>query len=147
MLFDHKAVTLIFRRDNPYKKQVIDDRILKCPDINNVIDIAVLECYINHLTPTETISDIDIDEMRLLIGRVCSLNKDLISLCLRESEFGFDQQNNDRIAETRNAIKNNMDLIPTLEELQNMEINCDRATFLEILIMAVKNSSLAHQHN
>ncbi len=107
----------------------------------------MLECYINHLTPTEFTSDIEIEEMRLLIGRVCSLHKDLVSLRLRESEFGFDQQNNDRIAETRNAIINNMDLLPNLEVLQNMEINCDRATFLEILIMAVKNSSLAHQHN
>ncbi len=29
MLFDHKQVTLFFRRDNPYKKQTINDTILR----------------------------------------------------------------------------------------------------------------------
>jgi exonuclease III len=146
-MFDHKTVTLIFRRDNPYKKQVIDDRILKCPDINDVVDIAVLECYINHLIPTETLSDIDIDGLRLIIGRVCRMQKDLITYRLRDSEMGYDPQNNERIIETRNAIKNNLELLPSLDDLQNMEISCDKDTFLEILIMAVKNSSLAHQHS
>ncbi len=146
-LFDHKMVTLIFRRDNPYKKQVIDDRILKCPDVNDAVDITVLECYINYLIPTEVLSDFDIDEMRMSIGRVCSLQKDLITFRLRESETGFDQQNEDRITETKNAIKNNIETLPSLDELQNMDISCDRDTFLEVLIIAVKNSSLAHQHS
>jgi exonuclease III len=55
MLFDHKLVSLVFRRDNPYKKQVINDTILNCPDINDVVDIAAIECYVNHLTPTEDV--------------------------------------------------------------------------------------------
>jgi hypothetical protein len=43
--------------------------------------------------------------------------------------------------------KNNLELLPTLDELQNMEINCERDVFFEVLIMAIKNSSLAHQHS
>jgi hypothetical protein len=147
MMFDHKMVSLMFRRDNPYKKQVIDDRILKCPDINDAVDIAVIECYINHLIPTATLSDIDIDGLRVVIGRVCSLQKHLITYRLRDSENGFDQQNFERITETKNAIKNNLEALPSIAELQNMEISCDKDTFLEVLIMAVKNSSLAHQHS
>jgi hypothetical protein len=112
-LFDHKMVTLISRRNNPYKKQVIDDRILKCPDVNDAVDIAVLECYINHLIPTEVLSDFDIDAMRMSIGRVCSLQKDLITFRSRESETGFDQQIEVRITETKNAIKNNIETLPT----------------------------------
>jgi exonuclease III len=138
IMFDHKMVTLIFRRDNLYKKQVIDDRILKCPDINDAVDIAVIECYINHLIPTETLSDFDIDGLRVVIGRVCSLQKDLITYRLRDSETGFDQHNFERITETKNAIKNNLEMLPSLVELQNMEIGCDKDTFLEVLIMAVK---------
>ncbi len=147
MLFDHKLVSLVFRRDNPYKKQVINDTILKCPDINNVVDIAAIECYVNHLTPTEDVSDLDISEMRTIIGRVCKLQHDLITLRLKDAEDGFDPLNIDRIVETKNAIKNNLELLPTLDNLQNMEIACDKDVFLEILIMAVKNSSLAHQHS
>jgi hypothetical protein len=137
ILFDHKMVTLIFRRNNPYKKQVIDDRILKCPDVNDAVNIAVLECYINHLTPTEALSDLDIVALNTSVGRVCSLQKELVALRLHDSENGFDQRTVDRITETKNAIKNTIEILPTLEELQDMEISCDRDTFLEILIMAV----------
>jgi hypothetical protein len=53
LLFDHKSVSLIFRRENPYKKQVINDAILKCPDLLDAVNIAAIECYVNHLTPTD----------------------------------------------------------------------------------------------
>jgi len=85
--------------------------------------------------------------MRITIGRTCTLQRELVALRLKEAEDGFDQTRADRITVTKNAIKNNLDLLPNLDELQNMEINCERDIFLEILIMAVKNSSLAHQHS
>jgi hypothetical protein len=85
--------------------------------------------------------------MRTIIGRVCKLQHDLLTLRLKDAEDGFDPLHIDRIVETKNAIKNNLELLPTLDNLQNMEIACDKDVFLEILIMAVKNSSLAHQHS
>jgi exonuclease III len=147
LLFDHKAVSLVFRRDNPYKKQVINDAILKCPDLLDAVNIAAIECYVNHLTPTDAISDIEIDEMRVIIGRICTLQRELVALRLKEAEDGFDQTRADRITVTRDTIRIDLDLLPNLETLQDMEINCARDIFLEILIMAVKNSSLAHQHS
>jgi exonuclease III len=47
--FDHKPVYLIFRRDNPYKKQRINYIILKDDDLQGVVAICVIETYINHL--------------------------------------------------------------------------------------------------
>ncbi len=113
----------------------------------NRVNIAAIECYVYHLTPTDEISDIEIDEMRVIIGRICTLQRELVALRLKEAEYGFDQTRADRITVTRDAIKNDLDLLPNLETFQNMEIKCERDIFLEILIMAVKNSSLAHQHS
>jgi hypothetical protein len=71
-LFDHKQVTVVLKRHNPYKKQTVNDAILTDPDLVEIVNIASLECYINHLSPSETMSDIEIDNLRLTIGRVCS---------------------------------------------------------------------------
>jgi hypothetical protein len=40
-----------------------------------------------------------------------------------------------------------MEQLPSIEELQNCDLTCNHDAFFEVLIMAVKNSSLSHQHN
>jgi hypothetical protein len=61
--------------------------------------------------------------------------------------YGTDAVNIARIQELILALSNTIDLLPSLDELQEMEISCSSDVFLEILIMAVKSSSLAHQHS
>ncbi len=147
MLFDHKQVSLQFRRDNPYKKQTLNDTILKDADLEDVVHISVTECYINHLVPSVYLNDIDINRYRLTIGTVCNLQKELTACRLKiaESEHNVDDYN--RCNVLRNSIQNNLNTLPSIELLQNFELNCPRDTFLEILIIAVKTSSLAHQHD
>jgi hypothetical protein len=140
-------VFLQFNRFNPYKKQVIDDVILKDEDLSELVNLTAIECYINHLVPTVDHSDLEIDNLKATIGNVLHLQKELIMCRLRDASLGFDQNVVDRIRDLRQSIKNNVDLLPTVEELQFLELSCDRDIFLEILIMAIKNSSLAHQHN
>jgi hypothetical protein len=146
-LFDHKQISLIFKRHNPYKKQTINDVILKDPDLVEIVSITNIECYVNHLAPSETISDIEIKNYRLIIGRVCSMYKEVIECRLSDAENGLDQMVLDRIVELRNAIKNNLELLPGIEALQTFNLTCDRNVFLEILIMSVKASTLSHQHD
>ncbi len=112
-----------------------------------LVDITAIECYINHLTPNEIVSDIEIDNLRMNIGLVCSLHKELCGLRLMDAEHGSSQELIDRIAETKNAIKNNLELLPSLDRLQSLDLTCSSDVFLEILIMSVKGSSLSHQHN
>jgi exonuclease III len=147
LLSDHKQVTLCFKRDNPYKKQTINDVVLTDSDLDDIVKITTLECYINHLIPSNVLSDFEIDNQRVIIGRVRSLYKELSTVRLQDAELGSTQDRIDVMLETRNAIKNNLDLLPSIEELQSCELSCSRDTFLEILIMAIKGSSLSHQHN
>ncbi len=147
LLFDHKQVFLSFRRDNPYKKQVINDTVLKDEDLTQVVNITALECYVNHLIPSATISDLEIDQLKLSIGRIYVMLQEVSLHRLRDAELGTDPVLVDRIRELVNAINNEIDQLPTLEELQELELSCSNDIFLEVLIMAVKNSSLAHQHN
>jgi exonuclease III len=147
LLFDHKLVTLCFKRDNPYKKQTINDVVLTDPDLDDIVNITTLECYINHLIPSDALSDIEIDNHRITIGRVCSLYKELSTIRLEDAELGSTHERLEVMLETRNAIKNNLDLLPSIEQLQFCELSCSRDTFLEVLLIAIKGSSLSHQHD
>jgi hypothetical protein len=123
---------------------MINDAILSVPDLVEIVNVTTVECYINHLTPSADLSDIEINNMRLTIGHVYSLYKELVAYWLSVAENGFNQETVDRANENRNAIKNNMDLLPTLETLS---LSCSKDIFLEVLIMSIKDSSRAHQHD
>ncbi len=61
--------------------------------------------------------------------------------------MGFDQNVLNRIDYLRNAMKNTLEQLQSLETFQTMALSCNWDAFLKILIMAIKNSSLSHQHN
>jgi hypothetical protein len=140
-------VYLLFRRENPYKKQCINDKILKDEDLQGVVAISVIDTYINHLLPDGNISDIDIARYKVLIGEVLT-NQNLLNACrLSLAESGFNQTILDRCDTLRRNINLNLANLPTFATLENCNLSCERDTFLEVLIMSVKNSSLGHQHN
>jgi hypothetical protein len=105
MLFDQKQVTLFFRRDNPYKKQTINDTILRDSDLTEVVNIATIECYINNLAPSDTLSDIEIEGYKNTIGQILVCQKELIESRIRLSESGFHEVDNNAVAILRNSIK------------------------------------------
>jgi hypothetical protein len=82
LLFDHKAIFLCFRRENPYKKQIINDTILKDADLDEIVLITAVECYINHLLPSETYSDIDIQNFKMHLGLIIQYHKELVGIRL-----------------------------------------------------------------
>jgi hypothetical protein len=125
---------------------MINDAILSVPDLVEIVIITTIGCYKSHLTPSADLSDIEINNMRLTIGHVYSLYKELVAHWLSVAENGFNQETVDRANENRNAIKNNMDLLPTLETLQTLSVSCSKDIFLEVLIMSIKDFSFAHQH-
>jgi hypothetical protein len=145
--FDHKPVYLYFRRDNPYKKQCINDMILKDNDLQDVVAITVTETYINHLSPNNLVSDIDINTFKNIIGQVLVSQKLLNDCKLLLAENGFCQNLSDRCTVLRESIGGLLSELPSVEFLENCELSCERDSFLEILIMGIKNSSLSHQHN
>jgi hypothetical protein len=147
LLFDHKQVFLYFKRNNPYKKQELNDTILKDLNINQVVNLATLDCYINHLAPSDALSDLQIDELKLIIGQAVTMQHEIASCRLSDAMLGTDPVNIARIQELVQALNNTIELLPALEDLQEMELSCSNDVFLEILIMSVKNSSLSHQQN
>ncbi len=75
------------------------------------------------------------------------MQKELVSCRLRDAQNGFGQYVLDRIDYLRNAIKNTLEQLQSLKTLQTMAFSWNWDAFLKILIMAIKNSSLSHQHN
>jgi exonuclease III len=145
LLFDHKPVFLYFRRSNPYKREVLNDVILKDVDIDQAVNLTAVECYINHLIPSDVVSDLRIYELKNIIGQVTVLQHEIADCRLSDATHGTDPGNIARTNNLIHALNETMDLLPALDDLQSMELSCSKDVFLEILIMAVKSSSLAHQ--
>jgi exonuclease III len=146
-LFDHKPVHLLFKRENPYKKQCINDIMLQDTDLEVTVKITVIETYINHIIPSDAISDLDILRYRVSIGQILSHQKSLFNCKLSLATNGYNREISDRCTVLRDTINNLLLNLPTVDTLETYEISCDRDVFLEILIMAIKNSSLSHQHS
>jgi hydroxymethylpyrimidine/phosphomethylpyrimidine kinase len=98
LLFDHKQVSLVFRRDNPHKKQTINDTILHDTDLTEIVHVTTIECYINNLAPSATLSDIEIDNFKTIIGHILHHQKSLSECRLRIAENGFNDADNNGIA-------------------------------------------------
>jgi hypothetical protein len=121
--------------------------ILKDDDLQGIIGIAVIDTYINHLLPDNRTSDIDIGRYKVLIGDVL-VNQNFLNACkLTLAERGYNQAVVDRCEALRARINRTLSDLPSIEFLENCNLSCERDTFLEVLIMCVKNSLLAHQHN
>ncbi len=135
MLFDHKQVSLLFRRENPYKKQTLNDKILKDVILYDVVHITVIETYINHVIPDENFSDLQINHFKTVIGQILVNQKDVTRCRLQLAERGFDQQLEDNLTILRNSIKNNLELLPGVDVLQEMPLSCDKDVFMEIFFL------------
>jgi hypothetical protein len=146
-LFDHKPVTLTFKRTNPYKKQTINDTILSDPDIDYIVLSATLDTYATHIVPDLVFDDRQLDLVKTRVGELISLLKDLTDLKVRLAREGFVDDYVARCANVRHRITETLDILPTPDFLNSLNLSCNRDVFLEILIMSIKNSCLSYQHN
>ncbi len=137
LLFDHKPVFLYFSWSNPYKREVVNDVILKDVDIDQVVNLSAVECYINHLIPSDVVSDLRINELKNIIGQIIMLQHEIADCRLSDATHGTNPANIARINDLIHALNDTMNLLPTLDDLQAMELSCSRDVFLEILIMTV----------
>jgi hypothetical protein len=113
-------VYLLFRRENPYKKQCINDKILKDEDLQGVVAISVIDTYINHLVPDGNISDHDIARYRNLIGEILASQKQLYACRLSLAESGFNQATLDTVG-----------VIPCVEVLILSYLTCPLLKYLK----------------
>ncbi len=146
-LFDHKPVTLTFKRINPYKKQTINDTILSDSDIDSIVLTATIDAYASHIVLDLVFDDRQLDLIKTRTGEAISLLKDLSDLKVRLAKEGFVEDYVARCTNIRNQIAETLDILPTPEFLNSLNLSCTRDVFLEILIMSIKNSCLAYQHN
>jgi hypothetical protein len=126
---------------------MVNDVILNDMDINRIVNVTAIECYVNHLLPSDTVSDLQINELKGTVGQAVALQHEIAACRLSDAMYGADAVNIARIQDLILALNNTIELLPSLDELQRMEISCSSDVFLEILIMAVKGSSLLHQQS
>jgi hypothetical protein len=109
--------------------------ILKDVDLESVVNITVIETYINHVVPSDTISDLDIERYRNLIGRILSDQRTLVNCKLTLAMRGHDANVLDRCTTLREQIAESIESLPTLAVLETCNLSCSKDVFLEILTL------------
>ena len=145
-LFDHKAVKLSFAKN---KKKVvkgikISPGILKDKGIDKVVNNAVLECYLHHLSP-ETIEGVDLVNGLADVGRVWALIREagpdprfLLPEVVNEELL----TNRQRFDEEVLAILGNYEIAT----LQTLPLTISDALFYDTLINNVRNEVSSYQN-
>ncbi len=67
-LFDHKAIYLTFKQKVSPQNFPVKNSILQDLEVNSLVKISVTECYIQHLEINNTFTNMQKNELLLLIG-------------------------------------------------------------------------------
>ena len=146
-LFDHKMVTLNFKKDIKKNKQKINDTILFNEDLGTYVKCHVIDCYINHSSITQNFSLERKTELMAKIGRIFKLISDTQNLKIELAMDGNVQWplHGATIEQNLQNIENLIDGLPEIEFFENLTLECGRDIFFEVLIMTIKNSALSFQ--
>jgi exonuclease III len=145
LLFDHKSVRLSFRTSSNSSKQVIKDTILKDKDLPYVVRCQVTEHYIHHALICE---EFPLDFKQELLNTIGLINRNLATVrnLLTDIATGNDRADiNEDLTNTREEIARLTELLPHVDYLESLALTCDSKSFLETLVMSVKNVTLSTQ--
>jgi hypothetical protein len=146
LLFDHKSVRLSFRTNKNSNKQVIKDTILKDKYLPYIVKCQVVEHYIHHAL---ICNDFPVDFRTELLGTIGAINQNLdrVRTLLTDIATGNDRADTaDELENIRIEIERLFGLLPHVDYLESLALTCDNKSFLETLVMSIKNVTLSTQH-
>ncbi len=145
--FDHKPIHLDFRKPirKIQKNLKISNSILGDPDLPIVVKLAAVETYTQNAVQTELHTIFGNRDPYRLIGNMWQSLRSAgpHPKILPEEEITIELIEN-REAELR-TIANNLDSF-SFTDLENIELSCERDTFMETLLNNIRNEVTSYQH-
>jgi exonuclease III len=140
-LFDHKAIFLSFIPNKVISKRpTIDPRICSEPDIELVVSLATIECYLLH----SDLVDLDKEALTRELGQAFqafrNIGPDPVHLLPDASEAEDILNRDGSIARIRLFIEN----FP-FDRVKLGPLNIDDDLFMEVLINNIRNAVISHQ--
>jgi hypothetical protein len=108
---------------------------------------ATIDTYASHIVPDLIFDERQLEFIKTRTGLAISLLKNLSNLKVRLANDGFVEDYVANCTNLWNQIAETLDNLPSPDFLNSLNLSCTKDVFLEILIMSIKNSCLAYQHN
>ena len=144
-VFDHKPIFLSTKRKKIQHKQQISDTILDDPDLIHYVNLTVFESYIQHAVLDNRLSLERKNELLEEVGRVLTLLQNLRTLIGENINPDVNNLRDMEIEGVRSEIREAFDDLPDITFFENLNLECNRSTFFEVLASNVKNVTLGHQ--
>ena len=147
-LFDHKAISLTFypKIDKSCQGPVISNAILKNPDLDLVVQTAILECYILNLSIENT--PLNVNGRQTILDDIGTIWMNIRRAGPVPSRYGLDERSEEDLRQRERCIQ---EITATLsrypiETIQTYPLMVDNCLFLETLLNCVRNEVSSFQH-
>ncbi len=143
--FDHKNVSLLFaKRPSIFNFFVKDNYILQ-EEFGAGVNIAVVECYVNHSKVTNFFTVERKNDILRQVGEITLNLNEIFELRKREAMEGVSRLLTLEIQGKRGEIREKFENLPNMEFLDSLVLDLSPDIFLETLILCVKNNALLEQ--
>jgi hypothetical protein len=143
--FDHKNVSLLFaKRPSIFNFFVKDNYILQ-EEFGAGVNIAVVECYVNHSKVTNFFTVENKNDILRQVGEITLNLNEIFKLRKREAMEGVSRLLTLEIEGKRGEIREKLENLPDMEFLDSLALDPSPDIFLETLILCVKNNALLEQ--
>ena len=129
-VFDHKPVYLSTKRKKIIHKQIINDLILDDPDLDSYVMVAVYETYLQHAQINDTLSEVQRNAILNSIGQISVLQHRIRSASSTNAMGEGNELGEMEIEGLRAEVRESFEDLPQLAFFENLELTCDKATFL-----------------
>ncbi len=144
-VFDHKSVSLIFRRKANSFKYFVKDNFIDDSEFKSAVHIAVVECYVIHARVNANFTEAFKQEILDRIGNLTLNLQELQHLKVDEATNGARDLLTLEIEGKRGEISLNLENLPSLDFLDSLALDPDPSIFFETLVMCIKNNALLEQ--
>ena len=147
-LFDHKAISLTFypKKDKSCQGPVISNAILKNPDLDLVVQTAILECYILNLSIENT--PLNVNGRQTILDDIGTIWMNIRRAGPVPSRYNLDEISEEDLRQRERCIQEitaTLSRYP-LETIQTYPLMVDNCLFLETLLNCVRNEVSSFQH-
>jgi len=145
--FDHKMISLSFKKVKNPKNYPIKNNILLEVEVNWQIKASVIETYIHHAEITENFTLEQKNGYLLNIGQILGSIATLLDLKTRLTELIIDNELEHRVLVLKRDIEDIFEQMPNLEFFEGLRRPeyCNDVLFFDTLVHCIRNGALLQQ--
>jgi exonuclease III len=144
-LFDHKCVSLHFRKPNQLKHLQVDRKFLNNPELKTAVQLGVIETHVNHALVCEAFPEHLQQTILESLGQCNVWLNQIKTIQSEAATLGTNPERELEIERLQALIATEIQDLPDSDYFDNLEKNCENDIFFEVLISEMRNRALSFQ--